>query len=258
MDNELLSTRQAAELMGVPAHLVRKWGQLGLICDQGGGGKGNYSRWLRSEVLTAPGRRRNLRVGPLGRALTNAERLANRKLDDGEVPGPPRSLPYRTLAYSCGKCGKLLSPKYIHKAQPRTIQHHACGNAYVRERRLRDESFRNRLDERSRLAYERKQRRSLETSTRKGYAWTGPEIDIAMRADLTYEQAALMLGRTVAGVMYVRRGVGGDPRKYALWGDRPAILSPDGQRRAELLSQAATEESNSTPGEPEQRRDAAA
>lgn len=48
------------------------------------------------------------------------------------------------------------------------------------------------------------QARTLDVAARNGHQWTGPELEIASRADLTPEQAALMLGRTHRAVETVR------------------------------------------------------
>lgn len=48
--------------------------------------------------------------------------------------------------------------------------------------------------------------------------WTGPQVEIAIREDLTAKEAALMLGRTLSAVMHIRRLHKVDPRKQSLAG----------------------------------------
>jgi hypothetical protein len=65
----------------------------------------------------------------------------------------------------------------------------------------------------------RRQARTLEQAKRHRYMWTGPELEIAARSDLTVQQIALMLGRTyyaVRGMRWLVRQ--GDPRKAFLAG----------------------------------------
>ena len=51
-----------------------------------------------------------------------------------------------------------------------------------------------------------------------GYVWTGPELEIASRSDLTIAEIAGMLGRTFAAVATRRQLLQVDPRQYALLG----------------------------------------
>lgn len=52
-------------------------------------------------------------------------------------------------------------------------------------------------------------------ATRRGYGWTGPELELAARADLSATTVAAMIGRTVHAVKHARRGLRVDPRKQA-------------------------------------------
>lgn len=62
------------------------------------------------------------------------------------------------------------------------------------------------------------QQDSVEAATRSHYQWTGPELEIALRTDLTAHEAALMLGRTYAAVEAQRQLHKVDPRKQNLAG----------------------------------------
>lgn len=54
---------------------------------------------------------------------------------------------------------------------------------------------------------------------RNGYQWTGPELEIVAREDLTVKQAALMLGRTFYAVETQRKKLrSGDPKTTRLAG----------------------------------------
>ena len=220
---DLLTTAQAARRAGVPPHIVKTWARLGLITNRGAGGKGSVAMWDPDEVRTAPDRRVNLRVGWRGRAMTEAERQANDNLARGIVPTVPHSLPYRALAWTCGKCGDLVSPTSIRRSEPRTMRGHRCDREYVRERRARDDLYRDALRARANAAYHARQQRTVDGAGNHGKEWTGPELEIAARLDLSTEQVAAILGRTAAGVMWARKQIQRDPRKARLAGIRSAV-----------------------------------
>jgi len=71
-----------------------------------------------------------------------------------------------------------------------------------------------------RVVRARRQARTLEGARRYRYAWTGPELEIAARDDLTIKQIALMLGRTYNAVRWARQCLERDPRKQFLAGQR--------------------------------------
>jgi hypothetical protein len=62
------------------------------------------------------------------------------------------------------------------------------------------------------------QRQTLEGATRYGLQWTGPELEVAARTDLTAREAALLIGRTYASVKNMRRKLAGDPKTINLAG----------------------------------------
>lgn len=76
--------------------------------------------------------------------------------------------------------------------------------------------------------YREMQRETVPAASRNGYEWTGPELEIVARGDLTVREAALLLGRTYAAVASVRERLRTDPRKARLAG-----LSTTVARRAE-------------------------
>ena len=56
---------------------------------------------------------------------------------------------------------------------------------------------------------------------RAGQEWTGPEMELVSRDDLTVTEIAKMLGRTYAAVTYRRHALKVDPRAVALAGNAP-------------------------------------
>lgn len=64
--------------------------------------------------------------------------------------------------------------------------------------------------------------RTQDTARAMGKRWTGPEVEHAIRDDLSIEQIAADLGRTYAAVSNVRKSIAaGEPRYLSLLGDRP-------------------------------------
>lgn len=79
-----------------------------------------------------------------------------------------------------------------------------------------------------------------------GKEWTGPEIEIALRKDLTAVQVAKMLGRTNYAVQNIRHAHKVDPRKQELAGLAPSIDSASyavGRTRALTDALKSSEES---------------
>jgi hypothetical protein len=74
------------------------------------------------------------------------------------------------------------------------------------------------IDERSHAYRDACQAETLEQARRRGYRWTGPELELAARRDLTTKQVALMLGRTSGAVYRMRSLLRDDPETIALAG----------------------------------------
>lgn len=66
--------------------------------------------------------------------------------------------------------------------------------------------------ERSTQALRATQAETREKASRNGYQWTGPELELAAREDLSAREVAIMIGRTLAAVQYMRRKLKGDPK----------------------------------------------
>jgi hypothetical protein len=71
---------------------------------------------------------------------------------------------------------------------------------------------------RARRKYQRSHARQLERATRYRYPWTGPELELAARPDLSHAQVAEMIGRTGAAVKHMRRKLQYDPKIINLAG----------------------------------------
>ena len=72
--------------------------------------------------------------------------------------------------------------------------------------------------ERSNAKQRADQAETLAHATRYRQQWTGPELEIVARTDLTTKQIALTLGRTRASVMHARRKLRDEPKFQMLAG----------------------------------------
>jgi hypothetical protein len=94
--------------------------------------------------------------------------------------------------WTCGVCG------------------HVCRHRYPRGPERRDAKAE--LLRRSKLI-RRKQSRTLEGATNFGKQWTGAELEIASRSELSHREVAAMLGRTFYAVRTMRRRLRSEPIK---------------------------------------------
>ena len=69
-----------------------------------------------------------------------------------------------------------------------------------------------------RRQYHKHQAETLDRAARRYQPWTGPELELAARTDLTAKQIALMIGRTKAGVQRMRRRLHEEPKVIQLAG----------------------------------------
>jgi len=67
-------------------------------------------------------------------------------------------------------------------------------------------------------AAKRQHDRSLDRARNHGNNWTGPELELVARGDLTTEELTIALGRTSYAIHSARRLLRVDPRKQALAG----------------------------------------
>lgn len=84
---------------------------------------------------------------------------------------------------------------------------------------MQDESWRKKKSKKTMAINQRLNDASRESARRNYYIWTGPELEIVSRTDLTASAAAKILGRTIAAVNNQRRLLRrGDPKKTNLLG----------------------------------------
>ena len=166
-------------------------------------------------------------LGQSHRKVTPSQN-AKHRLASGGTLHPPLSLPYRAIARSCRGCGELITTpddlirRSAGEIPPCRTCHVKKVVEYQKRRRAEDEEYRGRELTRGRDMSSRhskkKQVRSLAGASRRGLQWTGPELEMVMRSDLTVEQIAKAIGRTFAATAHARHRAKTDPKFIALAG----------------------------------------
>lgn len=116
------------------------------------------------------------------------------------------------LAATCGTCGELQDGQEFRRGTsgaPITYRCKACRRTL--ETSAKDPDPIARRSNQKRLV-ETHQAETLPRATRYGYQWTGPELEIALREDLTAIEAAKMLGRTFHAVRAARHKARREPK----------------------------------------------
>lgn len=135
---------------------------------------------------------------------------------------PGSTNPYRQLARTCPGCGDLLTtpdPLIRKDAGPLPKCARCRTRKAVERRRKRssiDPEYRKRLRANTARNQGRRELETTPTAARSGYEWTGPELEVAARPDLTARQAAEMIGRSYYAVKRARWRINMDPRKARL------------------------------------------
>lgn len=144
-------------------------------------------------------------------------------------PYPSLKSPYRMLARTCRKCGRLLTtPDHlIRKDAGRLPNCRHCQSVNLREWSERNpgklKMSRRKNPEVTRRWLVEQQRETSEDARNHKKEWTGPELEIAARDDLSTREAAEKLGRTYISVETMRRKLKRDPRKARLAGLRSGV-----------------------------------
>lgn len=91
-----------------------------------------------------------------------------------------------------------------------------CTKAHTKKCRPASMRWRNRNPDKAKewsdAAYARAQSETLERASRHYAEWTGPEMELASRTDLSAKEVALVIGRTCAAVQAMRRKLRSDPK----------------------------------------------
>ncbi len=154
---------------------------------------------------------------------TTPKENAEQRLHKGGLLHPPISLPFRVLARSCA-CGQLhTTPDHLLRRDSGPLP--ACSTCRVgairRYRNKRadiDEDFKKKLRKHADTLHLKQQARTAQSANNARKEWTGPELEIAARPDLSALQVATLLGRTYYAVKHMRRKLVHQPREERLAG----------------------------------------
>lgn len=156
------------------------------------------------------------------KAMGHNSRLKDHKKRDGALRAgkalhPPTSLPFRALAKSCPECGDLVTTpdEWLRRSVGRNPTCGPCAVVRTRAHKLSDPQAAAKAAEHERRSADIRAARALiaeRGAPRHGYQWTGPDLEIAARPDLSLARAALMLGRTEAAVQAARQRIREEPK----------------------------------------------
>lgn len=107
--------------------------------------------------------------------------------EDPQTPGSQRTV----LARTCPLCGLFMSPDRFEK------DNRTCRACQRRSAKRNNDAM---------------------PQPRGGYQWTGPEMEIAEREDLTAMQAGLMIGRSLYAVVGMRHRIRNEPKLQRVLG----------------------------------------
>lgn len=115
-------------------------------------------------------------------------------LHDHATPGRRHAAGRTVLAATCSVCDELLPGSRFNSSRRMGFTCEECDRV------------------RSSQSQRQSQAVSLQSARRRGFVWTGPDMELVMRDDLTLAELASMLGRTYASVAAMRTKVRHDPK----------------------------------------------
>ena len=143
------------------------------------------------------------------RLVSASVRRARREID-------PHVIGARTLlAATCKNCGEL-RPGSAFASGGRIDQCNHCRAQRMWKAIKQDDEKRKSFHKASRLRAKRAN--DAMPKPRNNYLWTGPELEIIEREDLTAMQAGLMIGRSRAAVTHMRSAIRREPKWQRMLG----------------------------------------
>lgn len=199
-----LSSKDLGELMGRTASSVKQ------------------ARAKRGIPNVDPRPRLHPSVGPRGTAKYRAVTWAQWQMRQGNPVPFPEYLGLRALAWTCEGCGQLRTcpddslrvDSEIKKCAECSRRHSSAYSKRMRE--TGEEKFMKRARAHAAANRDRHQKETVQGATRSGMNWTGIELELVARSDLSARDIAHMTGRTLYAVKHMRRAVKNDPRKARL------------------------------------------
>jgi hypothetical protein len=140
-------------------------------------------------------------------------------------PTMPRGHTGWLIAKTCPQCGAFLPASAFEVKRDGGRRHICapCQSDVFLERYRADEQFRAQTNANALRHHAKSQISTIDRAHHAGMEWTGPELEIVMREDLTRPQKAEMLGRTHYAIsQMIWKIQSGDPKKVRLAGLRRA------------------------------------
>jgi len=165
--------------------------------------------------------------------VPNSDATANRNAEGtlrrGAMLRAPLKSPFRVLARSCPNCGDLMTtPDHLIRRgsgpiPPCRVCVKTKGLIYLASPGVREQ-----IQSSRRTHDYSEQTATLDAASNRYKEWTGPELEVAARSDLTRKEVAAMLGRTYFAVKAQRYLLNHDPRKDRLAGisGTPKVVTP--------------------------------
>ena len=174
-------------------------------------GPSGYNYGCRCEVCRASARDRRARLTREAR-----ERFAN-----GETPtrhGLNAAVMWKCRCQVCATALRRANQRISDRARAGAIVHMGGASSMCPCGPCREATRDRSSPEASRRAWRKAQDETVERASRSRQEWTGPELELLTRTDLTNREKALLIGRTYAAVrgMIVKMQL--DPRKARLAG----------------------------------------
>lgn len=157
-------------------------------------------------------------TGPAGTPKYRSTVWAQWQMRKGHAPRVPDYLGLRPLAWTCTGCGTLRTcpdgslKSSIDIAKCVTCSRRSSSEFGKNARATNDPKYKTRV----RKYVKAQNDETVASATRHRYTWTGPELDMALRKDLTIRQIATALGRSIYAVRAARAAALKDPRKARL------------------------------------------
>lgn len=118
----------------------------------------------------------------------------------GGSPWKKKMRPRQLVARSCVGCGEI---KMADEFAIKSSRCRPCASRHTVDWQRSHLSPQQQSDATIRK-HQKRQAKSLDTASRRGYQWTGPEFELLARDDLSNVQLAEMLGRTFHAVRFMR------------------------------------------------------
>ena len=123
------------------------------------------------------------------------------------------------LAKTCRRCGEFLQiAEFTRKGGSWESYCKRCTRTRGSELYATNDAFRTRLTESTRRSVVRIQGETATAARNNRKEWTGPELELLTRTDLSHREMALALGRSLHSVRHMLRKIRSQPREQRMAG----------------------------------------